>query len=246
MKGDTLSLHLWFFLNRPYSNAELKKYAKHVNEMTGYKLIDTALFTPVQPHYTAAPIFEGIRDPLPTRSGLWKGLEDCATLNIPHEGIKKPAYKAAAEYRPGLGYQGYLARIGDDKDCFCKPIQSAISSYVAVNGVNGTDIEAVKADIRHAIDNALHGMRSAYEIERYKSDQFLDDYFKWVFEREREKPVMPDSVTSLPPYYPKPHYSNNDKNTAAKAMNKAIADYINSAALCGANSRRGVSEWDIV
>ena len=209
-------------------------------------MIDPALFSPVQPHYTAAPIFDGIIDPLPKRSGIRQGCEDYATLNLPVDGTKNPAYKSAAAYRPGLGYQGYLARIGDDKDGFYNPIRSAIASYVATNGVDGTDVVAVKADIRHVIDNAPHGTRSTYEIERYKSDAFLDVYFEWVFEQERQKPVMPDSVTSLPTYYPYPNYPNSDKNKAAEAMKGAIVDYINSAALHVRHSRRGFSVWDDV
>ena len=57
-------LHVWWWLNRHYSNAELKRWAKQVNARAGYKLFDTYVFNAVQPNYTARPIFKGRVDPL--------------------------------------------------------------------------------------------------------------------------------------------------------------------------------------
>jgi len=208
----------------------LKRYANAVNKSIGCKLIDPALFTPVQPHYIARPLFEdGINDPLPVRSGFWQGLDDYATLNIPTVEERKPAYKTAAAYCPGLGYQGYLASIGDDKSGYYKPIVSAIASYVAANGVEGTAPEAVKADIRAAIGAASHDNRPMEEIERYESDKFLDDIFEWVFACEQEKARLPETVTFLPPYYPYPAYANVEKDKAAAHMKRVITDYVNVA-----------------
>ena len=51
------------------TSAQLKAYAEHV----GLKA-DTALFQPVQPHYTAAPVIEVGDDPFPVRSGLVRGV----------------------------------------------------------------------------------------------------------------------------------------------------------------------------
>jgi len=45
----------------------LKRWATAVNAAAGEKLIDPALYSPVQPHYTAAPIFIGCPDPLAAR-----------------------------------------------------------------------------------------------------------------------------------------------------------------------------------
>jgi hypothetical protein len=64
------SLHLWFWLDRPVPDALLKGWALDWNAQSGQKLIDPALFNDVQAHYTAAPIFEGLVDPFPARSGL--------------------------------------------------------------------------------------------------------------------------------------------------------------------------------
>lgn len=65
-----VSAHFWFWLTKPVADTTLKTWAKHVNNSAGITLIDASLFQHVQPHYTAAPIFTGMPDPFPIRSGL--------------------------------------------------------------------------------------------------------------------------------------------------------------------------------
>lgn len=67
-KSSTLSLHLWFWLDKPVSNDEWKRYFK-----ANPAPVDMALFSSVQIHYTARPIFIGMDDPLPKRSGVLVG-----------------------------------------------------------------------------------------------------------------------------------------------------------------------------
>lgn len=70
-----LRLHLWFWLDRPACDPSLRAWLKP------YQYVDKALFNPVQPHYTAAPIFEGAADPLDgCRSGLCVGASDVVVL----------------------------------------------------------------------------------------------------------------------------------------------------------------------
>jgi hypothetical protein len=52
-KGETLSAHLWFWSASPLDGAALTRWAAAANNQAGYKLIDTALFRPVQVHYVA-------------------------------------------------------------------------------------------------------------------------------------------------------------------------------------------------
>ncbi len=69
-KGSELRAHLWFWLAKPLTSAQLRAWAK----ATGLKA-DLALFNPVQVHYTASPVFEpGQVDPFAERSGLVHGL----------------------------------------------------------------------------------------------------------------------------------------------------------------------------
>ena len=74
-KGATLSAHLWMWLAQPLTSAQLRAHAKEVRLAT-----DLSLFNPVQAHYTAAPVFHGVADPVARgrRSGFEAGLLDGA------------------------------------------------------------------------------------------------------------------------------------------------------------------------
>jgi predicted P-loop ATPase len=69
-KHATFRGHVWQYLDRPYSDAELKSYSRRLPFGP-----DRSLFNPVQPHYVAAPIFQALSDPLPTRLGYVEGLK---------------------------------------------------------------------------------------------------------------------------------------------------------------------------
>ncbi|WP_426979780.1 DNA primase family protein [Xylella fastidiosa] len=74
-----LKAHVWFWLHRPYTSAQLKAWAAVCAPG-----LDASVFNTVQIHYTAAPVFEaGVADPVPVRSGFVKGfLEDSVLLEI--------------------------------------------------------------------------------------------------------------------------------------------------------------------
>jgi len=60
-------LRLWYWCDRPMSGTELKYWLKGVS-------VDHSVFNPVQPIYTAAPIFaDGIAEHLPYRLIEWPG-----------------------------------------------------------------------------------------------------------------------------------------------------------------------------
>ena len=61
--------HLAYWSTSPLDEAALKRWAKACNARVGSKIIDPALYTPVQAHYVAAPLFDGLDDPLPRASG---------------------------------------------------------------------------------------------------------------------------------------------------------------------------------
>ena len=70
-KGATLSAHLWMWLDKPLTSAQLRAYAKEVRLAT-----DLSLFNSVQAHYTAAPVFHDFLDPVDSshRSGFEAGV----------------------------------------------------------------------------------------------------------------------------------------------------------------------------
>jgi P4 family phage/plasmid primase-like protien len=83
---NTVSIHFVFWLNRPASEAELKAFFK-ANPCG----VDTALFSAVQIHYTASPIFFNMDDPLPQRMGRLKGDLDTVVMPIvPLQAMQKP------------------------------------------------------------------------------------------------------------------------------------------------------------
>jgi putative DNA primase/helicase len=72
---DKASMHLWFWFDRTVTDRELV-------ELTRDYPVDPALYNAVQIHYTAAPVFEGMADPLQRRSWLRSGTCDVATVPI--------------------------------------------------------------------------------------------------------------------------------------------------------------------
>jgi hypothetical protein len=76
-----LYLRMWFWLSRPVSGAELKRWLRGVP-------VDHAVFGPAQPIYTAAPVFtRGATDPLPNRMVTLAG---AATVPVPPPGSLAP------------------------------------------------------------------------------------------------------------------------------------------------------------
>lgn len=67
-----LKAHVWFWLDRPASSAQLRAWANQ-----GGLELDVSVFQQVQVHYTSAPIFEtGVANPVRVRSGFVEGLVD--------------------------------------------------------------------------------------------------------------------------------------------------------------------------
>lgn len=86
-----VSIHLWFWLDRPAYGPSLREYFDQWSDRSGVP-IDTSLFHGVQPHYTAAPLFDECSDPLEgDRSGLAYGGD--------HEASPPPEILDAETYR---------------------------------------------------------------------------------------------------------------------------------------------------
>jgi hypothetical protein len=70
-------LRLWFWLSRPTLGADLAAW------LAGFP-VDASCFRAAQPHYTAAPLFDGRPDPLPRRLALLPGADAVA---VPSPGL---------------------------------------------------------------------------------------------------------------------------------------------------------------
>jgi hypothetical protein len=171
---STLSIHLFFMLDRPVSNADMKMWANWSNEASRKrglgKLVDPAVYSAVQVHYTAAPIFgRGVVDPLlGRRSGFVPG-HPTVRLNL------APAYRAeqmrlirekieAQKARSAVRRNGpasqiwrkHVDRIGGF-DGFHEPVRSAVLVYVTHDG---SDDYGFLADLHAAIRSAPAGGRN--------------------------------------------------------------------------------------
>jgi len=96
----TASVHLFYWLDRPMTNAELKAYAHMVNARAEKTIVDPALYQAAQPIYIANPLLgTGVdHDHLPVRSALVKKERD--VLSLPHlepATTAKPTAKKTAQ-----------------------------------------------------------------------------------------------------------------------------------------------------
>jgi hypothetical protein len=178
-----LRAHVWFWLREPLGEAELKRWRERV-QAAGLPL-DAATLQTVQPHYTAAPVFDPpLRDPLAgRRTVLVQGAEDTAELEIPAHGTTA-ATRTGDSAQAGRGYLGHLDAIGPEG--FHAPILRAVSAFVAINWPD-PDLDALRADLRARILSADPGGRTAAEIVDRASDRHLNSIIAWALGRERSK-----------------------------------------------------------
>ncbi|MDC1090405.1 hypothetical protein OAQ01_03165 [Emcibacteraceae bacterium] len=82
VKTGMIKVHLWYWLDRAVSDLEMKAWTNTNSEVP----IDQALFSPVQVHYTAPPIFEnGADDPLKNRSGIYTPEDASDTVSVSND-----------------------------------------------------------------------------------------------------------------------------------------------------------------
>jgi hypothetical protein len=176
-----VSAHLVFWLVNPATSAELKKWATAVN--IERKLIDSALFNPVQPHYTAKPGFPaGYKDPFECcRSGLIRKTGAAVKINFNIVETVKHHSKAAPQqhFEVVSGYDNILSELGDGVggQGFHFPLLRGVASHVSISGRERAEAtrESLKRDLRERIDSADQTNHSDQEIARYKSDDILDE-----------------------------------------------------------------------
>ena len=189
--GFKAKLHLWFWLDRHYSNAELKGWAHAVNERAGLPLIDLAVFSAAQPNYTARPLFQhGATDPLPgtLRWSIRHGFDGETTLDIP-EAVKRSRgwTGGTAQDAPIGGWVGYLDRIdGEGLHGLRRPAFQAMASRIAELGAERAEAERgdIIATVAARIEAAPAGGRPASTVAEYIAD--LPRGFDYLMDRQRE------------------------------------------------------------
>ena len=97
-----IRVHLWFWLERPCSDDEMKAW------LSGCP-VDLRLFNPIQIHLTANPRFiEGAVDPYPNRSGLFEAGSGVSTVPVPSDLATRTAVTQAASRQRSSGKTGLL------------------------------------------------------------------------------------------------------------------------------------------
>ena len=182
-RDGTVSMHLWFFLTHPVSDADLNRWGQHVNANKVHKLVDTSLFRDVQPHYTAAPRFIGMADPIAQRSSFCQGAHDTVDLELPPvkdqttAGTRTGTPKAAAiaTTPAGAGFDHHLSTLGDHLGGlgFRAPLLSATASYAATHGADNTNKEALYQTLHDAVLAADTSQHATAEVQEKASRDFI-------------------------------------------------------------------------
>ncbi len=120
-----LSLHLVFWFNRRVSHKEIKRYFKENRSP-----VDHALFSAVQIHYSAAPIFHGMDDPQPVRIGYVEGeVTEVDLPYTPEPEAKKPAPRKTSS--PDVSQNNIEKSLGLLKPYYREPFRDRICGAMA-------------------------------------------------------------------------------------------------------------------
>jgi hypothetical protein len=91
--------HLWFWANHPLTDPEVKRLLANAP-------VDLAVFNPVQCHYSAAPVFDGVDDPCcDGRLAVLPGYPEVAVPDLPDRPARQAVAPGAAAVR-GFGPAG--------------------------------------------------------------------------------------------------------------------------------------------
>jgi hypothetical protein len=177
-----IRLRLGYWLDRPLGERELKRWLPS-------RPLDQSILSPVQPIYVAWPIFEEGSDPVPVRSGTFRGLRE----EVPVPSILEPAGDGGSDQR-GLGYAGYCGLIGDHPggEGFHDPTKAAIAAWVGKHGA-GHPTAWLRRDIERVIRAANRSAHSEGYIEEKVAE--LDGLIAWTVERERTRPPKQNQAT---------------------------------------------------
>lgn len=157
----TLSLHLWFWLRRPVYDLSWRRWSKGVD-------VDASMFSAVQPHYTADPIFEGASDHLAgCRIGRLPGPEVVA---VPPELTDAAGWTAAHE-------ADLAARKGELDAALAGIVGGFAQSSTATRRYALQTLSGCVSDMLSAGEGARHGtlVTKAYKLGGYVQDGFLDE-----------------------------------------------------------------------
>jgi Protein of unknown function (DUF669) len=168
-RAPKIRVRLYFHLARPITSAEAHDW------LYGCPGVDMSIYTPSAIHYTAAPLFHGMTDPVRRRWGIWRGNDDSVVPPVidmsqrARRERKLTGNGSAPMGGAGLGYEGYKAQIGDHEGGrgLYPAIISAVGFYFWKHG-SAADQEWLRADLEAAI-RAAPSHRDADKAARIKA-----------------------------------------------------------------------------
>jgi len=222
-ESNTLSAHLYFWLDRPIPNESLRAWARSLGNK---RLVDPAVFNAVQLHYTAAPLFSDSNADLfsNNRSGFVAGTSNTVSLKLPspEEVAKRNSDSTSSmvlDENRIRGFSNILATLGDHEggNGFYEPLLRATASYVSKVGRDTaeTSIDSLIENLQSAIDNADQSNHSYAEIERYRSEEFLNRLIEGALDKFGDTP-------ELPPYF---DIDELNLHQGEEALDRAITSF---------------------
>jgi hypothetical protein len=195
-----IRMRLFFWSDVPLADWQLKQWLAK-------SPVDQAIFSPVQPIYVARPIFDGVPDPVPFRSGLRRGDRDAITpptITKPSNAVKRHGKREGQSASFGGGYEAFRRSIGDHSggNGFHAPTKSAVASCLALHG--SVDTTWLRNDLEQAIRCAtrdVHKHPDSYIETRVRD---LDTLIPNILEMQRVTEAAHPHMVECDPTYPAP------------------------------------------
>ncbi|MGK2911251.1 MAG: hypothetical protein ACSLE1_15830 [Sphingobium sp.] len=167
---ETLSAHLFFWLDQPWLCRTL--YERFSSGDFKNVEVDPAPFTSNQPHYTAAPIFDGCIDPISEfRSGLRVGASEVVVLRPYSRPVTPPPAISPQRHYDTFGLKRFGELLGEIGPNYHRPILRAVAHYCAVVPMAEFDRYFLKTAIADAVTVAPQGKNRKSD---YTNDAYLD------------------------------------------------------------------------
>jgi hypothetical protein len=182
--SPTFKLKLAFWLDRPLTGAELKRWMWAENAP-----VDPAVFNAIQLIYLARPkLGDDVHDPVPRRTGMWRGETD--VVEVPEllpeaDPYNYEATGAAAGFEPAEGLEELVDQIRgrlQGELHVREHLMAAARSYIRQHGAN-----VEQAPVVAALEGVAREFRSPGDVAGYGVDRLVEH----VVRQERAATWMP-------------------------------------------------------
>lgn len=246
-KHNVAKVHLWFWLDRPYTSSEIKRWADGVNDMAqerfpakpGEKtvqLIDTTPLHPVGILYTSDPHLECVSTSVVRRVGIVDLGKEEARLSIVEQSAHKAINSANFRNSDGKIQGGFAFWVEKLKDLNGATgahdlIVRAAMSFFNYAG-SQADCSVARKAIRDAIQSWTDSVRRDELLERVEHGSELDDAFdsaQFIAQDDERKGHIPVAFRNeqvIEADLTKPHFDmeQNDSPEVVRAKQTAVLE----------------------